>query len=291
MAINSLLPGTELVNVLEQTWRPSFALEANEELVIAKNFDSPDGLSKIGNTLNISKIATKTSNNISTTAEVDASLLTWEQDVEANVTVSVRDDYSAVAIPRNSMARMLRSADFQAGIRKQLQAALMTGIDVQAGALVPSLATNIVGSGAVPITKTLLLSAYGKIVASAREKFKAGSTTLYLCVYSLQYDDLLNIPDITAADVRGDAVNPTVTGRVWPAFGMEVNESGNISTSGGAAHNLLHIRESHVLAYNERPDLLAPQENGLATLLIGFTSYGVGEVWDEYAVDIQSVTT
>src|SRR5574341_899003 len=100
MAINALLPGTELANVLEQTWKPRFALEANDELVIARNFDSADGVTKMGNTLNISKIAVKTSNNISTTAEVDAALLTWEQDVEANVQISARDDYAAVAVPR-----------------------------------------------------------------------------------------------------------------------------------------------------------------------------------------------
>lgn len=289
--LNSLRPGTELANILEQTWRPRFALEANEEMVIGRNFDGADGVTKIGNTLNISKIAVKSANNLSTTAQVDAGALTFETDTESNIAVTVRDDYSAVSLGRPGQARMLRSVDFQAGVKQQLMAALMTGIDVQCGALVPSLATNIVGSGVVNITKSLLLSAIGKLVASAKEKYKIGQTTAYLCVYSLQADDLLAIPDITAADVRGDRVNPNVTGRIWPAYGLEVGESGNISTSGGAAHNFLHVRESHVLAYNEEPNPLDPQMNGLAMLFIAFASYGVGEVFDEWAVDMQSQTT
>lgn len=291
MAINSLLLSAEVANIVEQSWRPRFSLESNEELRVAKNFDSADGVTKVGNILNISKIAVKSSVNLSTSAEVDASQLTWEQDNEANVAISVRDDYSAVSLARNSMAHMIRSADFRTGVKKQLQSALMTGIDVQAGALVPSLSTNIVGSGAVPLTKSLLLSGLGKLIQSAKERYIPGQTTAYLCVYSLQYDDILAITDITAADVRGDSTNPVTTGRVWPIWGLMVNESGNISTSGGAAHNLLHVKESHVLAYNEEPTLLSPQENGLATLLLGFTSYAIGEVWDEYAVDIQSLTT
>ena len=289
--VAALRPGTELTSILEQTWRPRFSIEANEERVVTRAFDTADGLSKVGNTLNISKIAIKNSNNLGTTADVDAGALTFERDTEANVAVTVRDDYSAVALSRNGMARMLRSVDFQAAVKKQLQAALATGIDVQGGALVPSLATNIVGSGVVDITNSLLLSALGKLVQGARENFKLGTTTAYLCVYSLQADDLLAIPQITVAETRGDSVNPNVTGRVWPAYGLEVAESGNISTSGGAAHNLLHIKQSHVLAYNEEPTLLEAQDNGLATLLIGFTSYAIGEIWDEWAVDIQSRTT
>jgi hypothetical protein len=189
------------------------------------------------------------------------------------------------------MNRMLRSTELQAGYKTQLQKTLVAGIDVQAGALVPSLSTNIVGSGAVPISKSLLLSALSKLSNSAKEMFVLGKTTCYLTVHGLRTADLLNIPDITAANVRGDTVNPNVTGRVWTAWGMDVGESGNVSTSGGAAHNLLHIRESHVLAYNEEPNVLDPQTNGLATLLIGYTNFGVGEVFDEWAVDIQSSST
>ena len=127
-----------------------------------------------------------------------------------------------------------------------------------------------------------------KLAATAKQNFVLGQTTCYLTVHVLRTADLLNIPDITAANVRGDSMNPNVTGRVWTAWGMDVGESGNISTSGGAAHNLLHIKPSHLLGYNEEPNLLDPQQNGLATLLIAYTSYAVGEVWDEYGVDIQS---
>lgn len=290
MAVSSILQGTHLTAVVEQSWRPRFSLESNEERVVSRGFEGPDGVTKMGNTMNISKIQRMTVTNLTTTAQMDASLLSYNTNTEANITVSARDDYAAVSVGRNTVNRMLRSADLLAGYKKQLQSALATAIDVQCASLVPSLATNIVGSGAVPISKSLLLSGLTKLVASAKGMFKLGTTSCYLTVHALRTGDLLNIPEITAADVRGDSMNPNVTGRVWKAWSMDVAESGNISTSGGAAHNLLHISPSHVLAYNEEPNLLDPQENGLATIIIAYTNYGTAEVWDEYAVDIQTQT-
>jgi len=287
----SVLPGTSLANIMEQSWRPRFGLEAQEELVVARGFSGADGVAKIGNTLNISKVLVKTSNNLSTSGQVDAGALSFEADTETNVAITARGDYGAVSLSRDGLMRLLRSTDYQAGVKRQLMMALTAGVDVQAGSLVPSLSTSIVGSGAVPISKSLLLAGLGKLIQNAKNMFKLGETTCYLTVYNLQASNLLNIPEITAANVRGDSMNPNVTGRVWTAWGMSVAESGNISTSGGAAHNLLHIPDSHVLGYNQEPDLLDPQDSGLATFLIAYTSYAVGEVFDEWAVDIQSQTT
>lgn len=291
MAITSITPGTELANVMEQTWRPNFGLLANEELVVAKNFDTANGITKIGRTINVSKISTIASTNLTSTAEMAASSLTYTHNTETNIAITCRDDYNAVSLGRNSMNQLLRSANYQAGLKKQLMSGLMTGVDVQAGSLVPSLSTNIVGSGAVNITKSLLLSAIAKLAASAKENFRIGITNAYLKVYVLQIDDLLTIPDITSANLRGDTVNPNVGGRFWPAYGLEISESGNISTSGGAAHNLLHITPSHLLAYGEEADVLPPQQFGLATLIHAYVNYAVGEVFDEYGVDVQTSTT
>lgn len=291
MAIASITPGTQLGAVMEQTWRPTFALVANDELVIGKDFDTPDELTKIGNTINVSKISVIPAQNLGTTVEMAASSLTYQQNTELNVAISARDDYNAVSLGRNAMTRLLRSASYQAGVKKQLISGLMTGVDVQCGALATSLSTNIVGSGAVSISKSLLASALSKLAASAKENFRLGFTPAYLVVYPLQLDDLLLIPDITSANIRGDEANPMVSGRFWPVYNTVIGESGNISTSGGAAHNLLHIKQSHLLAYGEQPDLLAPQEFGLATLIHAYVNYAAGEVFDEYAVDVQTATT
>jgi hypothetical protein len=281
---------TQIANIVEETWAPTFAIEANEELMVAKHFKGDWIAGKFANQLNISKVAVATA-QVLTTGNGAAASLVYEQDTESNITVDPRSIYCGFQINRNAQTRFLREAGYRAAKKKQIMAALKVDIDQQAAALVPSLSTNVVGSGAVDVSKTLLLSGLGKLIAGAKEFYVWGETKAYLCVYSLQADDLLAIPEITAADIRGDSQNPNVKGRVWTAWNLEVSESGNISTSGGAAHNLLHIPQSHALAYNEEPTFLAPQNSGLALIQLCYTEYGVGEVWDEYAVDVQTKTT
>lgn len=289
--LSSLRPGTEVANILEQKWAPGFGFVANEEAVIVNTFDDGQVEGKFGNTLNLSKIDTKTARAIGTTDQVDAGALTFETDTEANVTVSARDIYAAVAIGENTKARMLREAAFETGLKRQLMAALMVDLDSTAAALVPNLSTSVIGGAGVDLSKSLLLQGLEKLAQNAKENFRLGVDPAFLTIYPLQIGDLFSIVEITSADMRGDGANPNVTAQVWKAYNLQIRETGNISVSGGVAHNFLRIKPSHVVAYNVRPKPMEPQMNGLSTLLIAFASYGVGEFFDEWAVDINTKTT
>lgn len=283
---------TQIANIVEQVWRPGFSLAANEELIIGKNFSKAgDGVQQIGSTLHISKIDTAAANTILGTANSSRSQLIYNQDTELDITVLPVRTYSGVQVNRSVQTRLLRFDAYMEGKRKQLVASLATAIDAACGSLVSSLTTNVLGGGAQDFDRAFLTAGIGALRASAKEYFKPGLRPAYLCVWPLQIDDILNTNDFVAADFRGDGQNAAVSGWVWKSYNVNMEPSGNISTSGGVAHNILHIPESHVLGYNENPHILPEQLDGLLTVVIATAESGSQEVWDEYACDMQTKTT
>lgn len=284
---------TTLASLLETQYRPRMSLATSEEMMIGNNFeDATEGVEKIGNAVVIRKVLAKNATTIAgTSASYDAGALTYEADTEQAITVSPTSKYGAVALSRMDLNRLLASAEYQKDVRTQLVRALSEAADIDCGALANSLSTAIVGSGAVDIDKTLLLSALAQLRTNAKRYAPPNGEQAYLVVHPLQFDNLLAIPEVTQAQMRGDSANPNVSGMVWDAWGLKCAISGNVVESGGAKHNLLHIKQSHVLGWTEKPMVLEPQASGLATLLISYAEYGVAEVWDEYAVDVQTKTT
>lgn len=284
----TITPGGSALNLLEQTWRPELATQCNEEMRIANDFDNGnEGLSKFGNVLNIRKILRVSASTLS--ASDTGKSLTYTNNTELNVTVSPTFAYGAVEIARTTLSRLLAEAKLRAAYRKQIAAGLATKIDADAGALAAALTTNVKGSGAVNMDKTLLLDAIGAEVEAARDLYSPGrGGWAFLKFHPRQLKHVLAIPEITNAQIRGDSEKPVKIGWVWDAYGLSMSETGSVYTNAGVAHNLLHIKEAFVLAYNTRPEFLTPQEFELVWRLIAFVEYGVGEVWDEYAVDLQT---
>jgi hypothetical protein len=284
---NEQISTTQLANVLETQYEPTLSPEANEAFVIAKDFKR---VSMVGNSLNIGKVAAATAVTLAgTSTSAHGAGLTYEQDTEAAITVSPTFTYAGFQLTQVSAQRFMRSPQYQAKKKQQLLAALRVEHDTRAGALGPNLSTNVVGGGASRITKTLVLQGMAKLRAGAKEYFQMGGLA-HLVGYHLQFPDLFGILDITSAEMRGDATNPNVTGRIVRAWGLTIDTSGNISLSGSVANNMLWIPEAFALGYNQEPTLLEPQKDGLVTRVIAHSECGMAEVWDEYAVNIQTST-
>jgi hypothetical protein len=282
---------TTAANLLMQTWRPELATQCNEEMRIANDFDNyNEGVSKFGKQLNIRKVARIAA---STIADAGAhTSLTYTGNTEDVVTATPTFAWAGVELQRQVLSRALDEPKVRAALRKQIAAGLATKIDADAGALAASLTTNVKGSGAQNFDKAFLLDGVGALITSCRDMYSPGAGRWAYLKYSpTQWDQVHGISEITNAQIRGDAAKPVVTGWVWDAYGLKLMESGNVYASGGTAHNLLHIKESHILAYNTRPEFLSPQEFELVVRLIAFTEYAVKEVWDEYAVDMQTTSS
>lgn len=280
---------TQFANHLETVWRPRLSLDTSELMEIANNFEDAE-VEKIGNSLVIRKVLPKTTNKLAGTSAMDAGALTFEQETETAATMTPQFAYAALAINQASQVRLLNSAAYSAAVREQFLRSMPEQIDLDAGGLADDLATNVVGSGAVNISKDLILQAAGLLRASAKRYYTPGKDIAYLRIAPTQLRYLYGIDSITSANLRGDSSNPNVTGVLVEAWGIDLGISGNVVSSGGAYHNLLHVKQAFALGYNAKPQIAKAQDNGLAMLIMGFTEYGVVEVYDAFAVDVQSST-
>lgn len=278
--------------LLEQTWRPTLARQANEEERIVSTFDDGnEGVGKFGGTLNVRKILRIPATKVAyTTADVSTSA-TYTANTELNVTVTPTMAYGAVEISRATLVRLLAAPELQKAYKKQMLAGIIAQKDADGGALAASITQNIRGGGSQTFDKSFLLDGIGALIESARELYEPGVTGwAYLHYHPRQYKYVHAIPEIVNAYIRGDGEKVIQKGWTWDAYGLKLSETGNVYIAAGVAHNLLHIKESHIIAYNQKEDFLPPQDYQMVVRLHAFVEYGVGEVWDEYAVDMQTTS-
>lgn len=284
--------GAAAINLLEQTWRPRLATQCNEEMRIVNDFDDGnDGIGQgVGGTLNIRKILRIPTTKVAAQAANDgAKNLTYTANLEVNIPVTPQFAYGAVEMSQMTLTRLLASPKLRAAYRQQIIAGIKTTMDADGGALVPSLSTIVKGGAAQNFDKAFLLDGIGSLIELCKDMYDPGAGGWAMLKYHpRQYKFVHAINEITNAEFRGGDEKPVRKGWVWEAYGLNLMETGSILTAAGVAHNLLHITPSHVLAYNAKPDFLPPQLFELVWRLIAFTEYLLGEVWDEYAGDLQT---
>jgi hypothetical protein len=276
--------GTHVAEWIPTLWTPGLKEEATEEMVIVNDFADPEGVTKIGGELNIRKIKKQSATALANTG--DGAGLTFAANTEAHVSLTPTWIYAAVQLNR----QVYKQLDFNPdnAYRDMLKYALAEYIDQAAGVLAASLATNVKGSSLAHLDKGLILDAQQALVISCKRKFKPGVTPWFFKFHPTELKNLLSIFDITADYVRGDAEKPIVSGWMSKAFGGKFDETSNIYVASGVTHNLAHISDAFVKAYNEDPTVLPPQDFDMTTKIIATAEFGVGEVFDEYAVDVQT---
>lgn len=279
-------PSTEAANLLEAVWQPTMKKQTNEAGRIFPTFDKPEGVSRIGNLLHISKILRQPTTTLA--ASGTGTSLTYTNNTEQDVTCAPTFTYGAVEIAQHTMSRLLRFPALQKAYREQIISGLVAEKDARAGLMANSLTVTKGGIGQ-NFDKAFLLDGIGTLGENCREMWEPGSGKwAFLTFHPRQYKHVMNISEITNAQIRGDAEKPVKVGWVWEAFGLAMSLSGNVYTSGGIAHNFLHIKESHVYGLNDDFHFKDPQEFELVTRLIAWGECGFAEVWDEYAVDMQT---
>ena len=257
-------------------------------MVIANNFMSAEGVTKINNLLHIRILPTVAANRLAATDQGQGSL-TYETGTILEVQVSPVFSYTIVELPDHLMSKLSDpdQAAIKAGYRKQLLAGINTDIDATAGALASAL--SVQKGAPSDFDKSLLLDAQGTLAENAKEFIKlAQGTPMYLCYHPSQIKNVNNISEITAAYARGDSSNPNVKGVVIDAWGMALAESGNVYEDTGVYYNLLHAKEAFVLGYNVMPRLKDPQPYEFVTRFPAFCEFGTDTVFDEAALAIKS---
>lgn len=289
MALASSVVNTgDFTNHLETVWSPRIMLDTTEEMSIGNKFLSNSDLDiqRVANSLIVRKVAAKNAVAAGANAELDTSALTFETDAETASSFSPAFYYSAVAVSKQVQARYIAYPKYDRAVRTQFLRALAQQIDADCGGLGDNLSVTV---SDVNLSAALIRQALGSLRTNAQRMYKTGDVTAVLRIHPSQQQHLYGIAEIANANLRGDGDNPNVTGMLVKAWGCDVDITGNIVSSGGNRHNMLFVKEAFVLAYNEEPQLAKPQDNGLATLIMAFTDFAAGELYDNYAVDIQTV--
>lgn len=279
---------TQVTNLLETQYRKRMMLDTSERLIIAADFaDASEGLSKLGNAIVIRKVAAKAAVTYAGTASMDPVSLTWEQDTESVVTCSPTFRACAYSLNKPAQTRLLADAEFKRAVKEQMTRGLSEAVDLSAGDLAAFLSVTK-GSGAVSLDQSLILDALGALRTNAKREFTPGVTNAYFNVHPKQLSALFGISNYMNAQFRGESNGPVKTGVVVPGWGLNIKISGNVDDSGGALHNLMHVTDAFAIGYNGKPQLEPEQPYGLDLLLLSWVEAGVVEVYDEFAVDVQT---
>jgi len=280
---------SDAANLLTKEWRAGILLAANEESVFMPNMmDASAGAVKLRNGLYVRKLGTMTAQSLSGSGL--HSSLTYNTEAGSVVLLSPSTPYSAVELNVDTLMEIDSQPMLKAAYKEQLMASIGENMDsTTAQSLIPALTTSVEG-GAVALSKALMLTCLKDLIVQAKDRFKPGKTRGHFIIHPNQSDALLDIPEITAANIRGDSQNPNVKGWVWDAWNCSVEESGNIHTAAGVAYNVLFLEDAFAKAWGTKPYFLDPQFEGLLVRLICVGQYGVGTIFDEYAVMMKTAS-
>lgn len=240
--------------------------------------------------LNIRKFGRFAATNslAATTSADDGTGLTYVVAADSNVPMPPINRYVAVAIARHQMSEM--NVDPRGPFRISVEESLNEQIDAVCLQDASTLATNTTGSGTAVIDKPGLLNLLEKLRFAARSAIKLGETKLWTIIHPGQFGDLMTVPELTAANLRGDSQDPNVRGMVLNGLGLNYKVSGNVYTSGGAAFNVIFVPEAFGIGWNEKPVVMA-QEFELQYRIIAYSNFAHAVVWDDRAALYETTAT
>jgi hypothetical protein len=126
------------------------------------------------------------------------------------------------------------------------------------------------------VDASLLRRGIGRLVGNtngAVEPGMSGAAQIYGIFTNKQYPNLVNIPEVNAADVRGDSENPYVKGIWVKGFGFTLMLSTVVANDANGDHNVLYIPEAFGIAWNQR-SLIKRMDEELQNQLIAFNNFG-----------------
>jgi hypothetical protein len=197
--------------------------------------------------------------------------------------------YIILDLPRNLISRLSneRESALRATYRKQMSEKFGEKTDIEIGELSTGI-SNALGAPS-PIDSTLLLAGQSLLSTNAKNKVgldKDGMPKPVLAYHPSQIQFVNQSVPMAHAYARGD--NKGTKGIVIDAYNCRLKETGNIYCAAGVCYNMLFTKEAFVIGYNEKPNFLPPQMDGLVERLPAYQDVGVAELFDECAVILRS---
>lgn len=270
---------TTNVNILRPTFTSEFGIDPYEEAVAADFVAKPAGMSAIGNTLTLRKVAAMTATKYSGT-NGRADQLTQTANTELSVSMTMHYAYVLCTPDEPAVTRLLDEPEYRAALRKQMNGAVHSQIDVDLLALAATLSHTDTGAA---VNETLYASGLKLLAKYGKNKMRLGQTDVRLFVHADLVDDVLIMPLLKEYQIRGSA-GTAASGQLVTGFGVKLEETGNVYQSGGTTYCPLLLKDAWAMGYNRTPAALPDQPNGIATEMLFRAEYGVCEWFDSSGV-------
>lgn len=278
-----ITPGTEAANILRETWTSQFALDPTEESIVAKLVAEPYGTQKIGKKLHLRKIkamtATKTNGPTNTTLLLPSNM-TFTTNTEVEVTVTPFSYHTAIELNPDTLNEVIDDGELIAAYRKQMMAVLEEKLDFELLDLASSASLTETGAS---FTEAMWQAAIAKLAKNAKRKFRIGKTPYNLVFHPDHLASALQVPALREYQIRGNQ-GGAVNGQLVTTYGANIEETGLVKSSGGTEYMPLFIKDAWALGWNEKPRILAPQQDGLVTRFVGYFEAGCAEWFDSSIV-------
>lgn len=273
-------PGNTALKLLIEAWQKTIEDNAYEDAVI---FPVSAPRERLYNKLHIRKLSKFTTNTLANTA--DGTGLTYSANTEVEVTITPIARYIALNFQRGVLAQMDQSP--LEHYRRNIMQGVAQAVDQDFAVNVASLVTNVQGGAARDNDLAFITGGMALLRSNVGSYWNPGQPAYYHFVPS-QWDDIMSIPGITQANLRGDEANPLVKGLLHEGFGLRFVVTGNIYVDATpVAHNVLWLPAALGISFNERP-VVDTQTFELAERLYVYVNYGTAIVWDERAVDMRT---
>ena len=265
-----------------ETWQNNLEQPTYQRMVAIPTFDEYPG--RVLNVGHIRKHARATATTLTQSADGDS--LTASDITGTPITLTPVGRYVYVSWSENEDAQVEVNLDSEAA--GNIEQALAEASDAAGLANATSL-TQIMSQAAVDAT--MFRQAYGRLIGNMNGVAMPGDgPTVYAIFHNTQYPNLMNIPEFTAANVRGDSENPHVKGIWGKGNGVQLMLSTVVAQDANGWHNIMYVSSAFVVGWNVR-SRTKRQDYLLNNRIIVFNNFATAVKHDLRAIDMRTTVS
>ncbi|MFA5092027.1 MAG: P22 phage major capsid protein family protein [Candidatus Paceibacterota bacterium] len=273
---------TESAVFIPEVWSDGIldAVEANLVFANLVSRDYEGDISKFGDVVRIPNVS-----NLEAHDKVSGVSVTVQAPTETDKTITI-NKHKEVSFYVEDIAAIQSKANLREIYTNRAGYAIAKAMDSDLAALYAGLSQSA-GSGGSAIDEDAILDAIEQL-----DDAEAPEANRSLVIRPSCKKAMLKIePFIRASYIGPNGVAlPSVTGKFGQIYGCDVFITTQIPVAATVAHNLCFHKEAFALAVQLSPRIQAQYEQKmLATLITVDVLYGVAELRDTFAVDLQSL--
>jgi hypothetical protein len=281
MASPPVLTPTGTTGFNRETWADTIEGTTYQKMVAIPTFDQYPG--RILNLAHVRKQGRALASTLAQSAEGDS--LTSSDITGTPVTITPVGRYVYVNWSENEESQVDVNIDPMAAAN--IEQALAEAADTAGLAAATSLTQTM---SQASIDATMFRQALGRFMGNVNGAYMVGDDEIMAVISTTQYPNMMNIPEYTNADVRGDSENPHVKGIYGKGGGVQIRYSTVVAQDANGWHNIIYVRKAFIVGWNAR-SRIKRQDLLLQNRIICYHNMGVSVLHDLRAIDLRTTAS